>query len=299
MKAIVTGGAGFIGSNLVDELVNRNFKVKVLDNLSTGNLENINKKAEFLNSDIVELNQSDLSNIINGFDFVFHLSALPRITPSFTSPLEHHKANIDATLKLIIASKKANIKKIIYSGSSSVYGNPKKVPTSENDPVDPLNPYALQKYTAEQYGLLLGRHLEMPFISLRYMNPYGKRSFNLNNPYNAYTSVIGIFENCYKSGAVLKITGDGSQRRDFIDIRDVVEANIVTALSDIEFDIFNIGTGKTYSILEVAKMFGKNYEFIEQRKGEASITQADISNIQKKTSWRPNFKLEEYIRNLL
>ena len=299
MKAVVTGGAGFIGSNLVDELVNRNFKVKVLDNLSTGNFENINKKVEFLNCDLVELNQSELCDIVNGFDFVFHLSALPRITPSFTSPIEHHKANIDATLNLIKAAKKAKIKKIIFSGSSAVYGNPKNVPTSENDPIEPLNPYALQKYTAEQFGLLLGRHIEMPFISLRYMNPYGKRSFNLKNPYNAYTSVIGIFENYYKSGLALKITGDGSQRRDFIDIRDVIQANIVLALSNIEFDIFNVGTGKTYSILEVAKMFGNNYEFIEQRKGEATITQADISKIQKMTSWRPKFNLENYIRDLL
>ena len=143
--------------------------------------------------------------------------------------------------------------------------------------------------------MLLGEKFGVGFISLRYMNPYGSRSFNPKNPDNAYSSVIGIFENRFKNGLPLEVTSDGSQRRDFVDVRDVALANIAAAVSDVSFGTFNVGTGKTFSIIEIAQMFGCKINFLPARRGEATITQADISKIKSQIGWSPKFEIETYI----
>lgn len=293
MKAFVTGGAGFIGSHLTDYLVDQGAQVTLLDNLSTGNESNINNSVDFINDDI---NSNNLSKYIKDHDYIFHVAALPRITPSFDERFEHHIANIDGTLNIIEAAYSANIKKVIFSGSSAVYGQPKNTPTDEAAPIAPLNPYALQKYTAEQYGILIGRHISMPFISLRYFNPYGPRSYNPENEYSAYSSVIGIFQYRVINNLKPLITGDGKQLRDFIHVKDLAIANVKAAVSNIEYDIFNIGYGQAYSVLEIAKLLSEEIEFIPAREGEASITLADISKAKTLLNWRPSINVIGYLK---
>jgi UDP-glucose 4-epimerase len=292
MKCIVTGGAGFIGSHLVDYLLEEGAEVKIIDDLSTGNEDNINASAEFICED---LNSIDLKEQFKSYDYVFHLAALPRIQPSFEFPMEHHIANIDVTLKILEAAKETGIKKVVYSGSSSIYGNPEGIPTSENEKVNNLNPYSLQKYTSEQYGLLLGKNWDLPFISLRYFNPYGPRSYNPKNKFSAYSSVIGIFQDDILNKKKLKITGDGSQARDFIYVKDLAVANVKAALSDVKFDCFNVGYGQAHTINEIAEMFNVPYEYIDLRKGEAEITLANIDKIRTLLDWEPSIKVSDYI----
>lgn len=294
MKALVTGGAGFIGSHLSDFLVDQGATVTVLDNLSTGNENNLNKKVDFIRDDI---NSKKIDNYIKNHDYVFHVAALPRITPSFEDRFEHHIANIDGTLNILEASHRQGIKKVIFSGSSAVYGQPLLTPTDESAVIAPLNPYALQKYTAEQYGLLIGRHLSLPFISLRYFNPYGPRSYNPENEYSAYSSVIGIFQHRVINNMNPIITGDGTQLRDFIHVHDLARANVCAALSNIEFDCFNVGYGEAYSVLEIAKILSSEVEFIDAREGEASITLSDISKAKKFLKWHPSINVIEYLKD--
>ena len=294
MKSVVTGGAGFIGSHIVDHLLELGSEVTVVDNLSTGNLANLNKNAHLIEQSIETVN---LKKIFQDQDFIFHTAALPRIQPSFVSPEDHDIANIQNTVKVVRAAKEENVKKIIFSGSSAVYGNPINTPTSENEPVNCLNPYALQKYTAEQYGLLLGRFWSQAFVSLRYFNPYGPRSFNEKNPDNAYSSVIGIFQNQFENNSKLTITGDGSQLRDFIYVGDLAKANIEIAESNIDYGIYNVGFGKAISVLEVAKQISDSYEFIPERSGEAEITLADNNKLKNQTNWIPSLEVSDYIAN--
>jgi UDP-glucose 4-epimerase len=294
MKAFVTGGAGFIGSHLCDYLINQGAEVTVLDNLSTGNENNLNKNVDFIHDDI---NSNRLDNYIENHEYIFHVAALPRITPSFDERFEHHISNIDGTLNIVEAGYRKSIKKIIFSGSSAVYGQPLITPTDEQTPIAPLNPYALQKYTAEQYGLLIGRHLSLPFISLRYFNPYGPRSYNPDNEYSAYSSVIGIFQHRVHKGLKPMITGDGTQLRDFIHVNDLAKANVCAALSDVEFGCFNIGYGNAYSVIEIANLLSSEIEFIDAREGEASITLADISKAKKLLNWQPSVNVINYIKD--
>ncbi|KPJ55325.1 hypothetical protein AMJ47_00420 [Parcubacteria bacterium DG_72] len=293
-KAIVTGGAGFIGSNLVDLLIEKGFQVVVIDNLETGKKENINPQAKFIKEDIV--NFEKIKPLFEGVDYVFHLAALPRIQPSFSDPLYHEKANVIGTINCLLACKGKNIKKFVFSASSACYGNPKELPTTEKAEIDCLCPYALQKYAAEQYCLILGKRYNIPVNSLRYFNVYGPRSFNEKNPFNAYSSVIGIFENQKKKGQKLTITGDGEQSRDFIHVGDVALANLLAAQSDLLYGLYNVGFGKPYTINQIAKMYNTEYIYIPERKGEARITHANIEKIKKELGWKPVISIEDYVR---
>lgn len=285
IKCLVTGGAGFIGFHLVDFLISEGMEVLIIDDLSTGQKENINPKARYIQEDIRNLEK--IEPYFNDVDFVFHLAALPRIQPSFDSPLEHEEVNVIGTINCLLACRGKKIKKFVYSSSSAIYGNPDELPTGENAKINCLNPYALQKYTAEQYCLILGERYGIPTISLRYFNVYGRRSFNPKNPFNAYSSVIGIFENQKKEGKPLTITGDGEQSRDFVHVYDVARANLLTAKSDYKSRVYNIGSGKTYIINQIAKMFNWKYCYIPERKGEARVTWAKIDRAKKELGWWP------------
>lgn len=293
MRCLVTGGAGFIGSHIVDRLVSDGAEVIVIDNLSTGVRENINPKSKFHLLDIFKYDQ--IESLFTGIDFVFHTAALPRIQPSFNDPVLHENVNVIGTINCFKAALKHGVKKFIYSSSSACYGNPKQLPTDENAQISCLSPYALQKYAAEQYCLILGQRFDMPVVALRYFNVYGSRSFNSKNPFNAYTSVIGIFQHQSSRGQALTITGNGGQSRDFVHVYDVLSANLKAALSDVKNEIFNIGTGKAYTINRIAKFFSKECIYIPERKGETIITLADIKKAADILDWKPMITLEQGI----
>ena len=253
-KAVVTGGAGFIGSNLVDKLIEQGVEVTILDDLSTGKKENINPKAKFINCDISIVPQSLLTSYIEGADIVFHTAAKARVQPSIEDPLTFNKANVDGTLNMLYASYKAKISRFVYSASSSAYGNASKFPTPEEHSTDPLSPYGLQKYIGEQYCKVFSKVYGLDTVSLRYFNVYGNRMLLEG----AYCLVLGIFAKQMLKGKPLTINNDGEQRRDFTYVGDVVNANILAAThqEQLSGDVFNIGNGNNFSINEVAKMFG-------------------------------------------
>jgi UDP-glucose 4-epimerase len=295
MKALVTGGLGFIGSNLVDFLITKKWDITVVDNLSTGSLDYKNPKVEYWIKNVDELSFEDIED----FEYVFHLAALPRIQPSFDEPLEHEDANVVITIKLLELLKKSkNLKKLVYSASSACYGTPVNYPTSESEQIQILSPYALQKYSSEQYCLVIGERFNIPVITLRYFNAYGPRSFNPNNTQNAYSSVVGIFNAQKNNKTTLTITGDGSQKRDFVHSKDIANANYLAAISSKTGEFYNVGYGVCYTIVEIAKLFNTDYTFIPQRKGEAMITYANIDKIKKDLGWVPQISIEEGISTL-
>jgi UDP-glucose 4-epimerase len=294
MHALVTGGLGFIGSAVVDLLITEGFEVTVIDNLSTGSQAYANPKASYIRQDLQKISPA----AFHAFDYVFHLAALPRIQPSFDAPLEHEDANVLATIHLLEGLKSSRkLKKLVYSASSACYGTPDRTPTDEAESIKPLSPYALQKYAAEQYCLILGQRWELPVVTLRYFNAYGPRSFNENNRFNAYTSVIGIFHHQRSRGLPLTITGDGSQQRDFVHVHDIAHANLLAATSQVTGEAFNVGFGVCFSILEIARMFDAPYIFIPEREGEALITLADISKIRRMLGWTPAIDIKAGIQS--
>lgn len=283
-KAIVTGGAGFIGSNLVDKLIEQGIEVTILDDLSTGKKENINPKAKFIECDISTASQVDLTFYINGADVVFHTAAKARVQPSIDDPLTFNKANVDGTLNMLYASHTVGIKRFVYSASSSAYGNATRFPTPEEHSTDPLSPYGLQKYIGEQYCKVFSKVYGLDTVSLRYFNVYGERMLLEG----AYCLVLGIFAKQMLEEKPLTINNDGKQRRDFTYVGDIVNANILTATRTEPFngDVFNVGNGENYSVNEVAKMFGgktiKGKNVLEPFQ-----TLADNSKIRLMLDWEP------------
>jgi len=292
--AVVTGGAGFIGSNLVDKLIEQGIKVIVLDDLSTGKKENINPKAEFIECDISTASQVDLTFYINGADVVFHTAAKARVQPSIDDPLTFNKANVDGTLNMLYASHKVGVKRFVYSASSSAYGNATKFPTPEEHSTDPLSPYGLQKYIGEQYCKVFSKVYNLDTVSLRYFNVYGER-MNLEG---AYCLVLGIFAKQMLEGKPLTINNDGEQRRDFTYVGDVVNANILAAtrLEPFNGDVFNIGNGKNYSVNEIADMLGGEKTY-GNKVLEPFQTLADNSKASLLLDWDPKGDLPTWIND--
>ena len=293
MKTLVTGGAGFIGSHLVDRLVKDGYQVTIIDNLSTGFRKNINPQAKFVLVDIKNLNR--IEKYFQEQDYVFHLAAIPRIQPSIKDPLLTNENNIKGTLNVLLASKKAQIKKVIYSASSSCYGT-NKPPLREDMLSDPGSPYALSKYVGEEYCQLFTKLYGLDTIILRYFNVYGSRA----DPDGDYATVIPIFLRQKANREPLTITGNGSKKRDFTYVDDVVEANIkaMRLKRKGNAEIINIGVGKNYTINQLAKMIGGKNIHIPARPGEAKATLADNSKAWQILKWKPKISLEEGIRRL-
>ncbi len=291
MKCLVTGGAGFVGSNLVDELIKRGDDVIIIDNLSTGLKENINKKAEFHELDIRNLAQ--IKPLFSGVDYVFHLAAFARVEPSIKDPVTSNDINLNGTLNILTASRDANVKKVVYSASSSAYGNQETMPLHEGMPTSPMSPYGLQKYMGELYCQLFSELYNLPTVSLRYFNVYGKRMLLVG----AYCLVIGIFANQKLKGQSLTITGDGEQKRDFTSVIDVARANILAAESEKanKGEAINIGRGKNYSVNEVAAMIGGETINIPPRI-EPKETLANNTLARELLGWEPNVNLPEWIK---
>jgi len=292
MKALVTGGAGFIGSNLVDDLIDKNYEVIVIDNLLTGKEGNLNSKAAFYNLDIRDLKA--IKPLFIEVDYVFHLAALARVQPSIEDPILFNDINSNGTLNVLVASREANIKKFVYSSSSSIYGNQEIMPMNEHMLPDPISPYALQKYIGELYCRLFSEIYNLPTVSLRYFNVYGKRQALEG----AYCLVMGIFVNQRLHNRPMTITGDGEQRRDFTSVIDVVKANILAAKSgDVRNgEIINIGNGKNYSVNEVAEMIGGPVVNILPRI-EPRETLANNSLAKKLLDWEPSISLPAWLKN--
>jgi UDP-glucose 4-epimerase len=289
-KALVTGGAGFIGSNLVDRLINDGIEVVILDDLSTGKKENIHSKAKWFN---VSLQNLDSDSYFQGVDVVFHLAALARVQPSIEDPISFDTVNVGGTLKVLHYAYKAGVKRVVYSASSSCYGDTEIFPTPETASTNPLSPYGLQKFIGEQYCKMFSEVYGLDTCSLRYFNIYGEK-MSLDG---AYCLAIGIFAKQMLEGKPLTITNDGNQRRDFTYVQDVVEANILAAeyQDKLNGESFNIGNGDNYSINDVADMLGGEKTYGEKRL-EPFETLADSTKAKNILGWVPKGDLPKWIK---
>lgn len=292
-KVLVTGGAGFIGSHLVDRLIEEGHEVEVLDDLSTGKKENLNPKARFAQKDIRDY-ESILPHF-KGMEAVFHLAAKARIQPSISDPLSYNQTNISGTLNVLWASKNQGVKKVVYSASSSAYGDQNVFPLNEAMPSRPKTPYGLQKFVGELYCRLFSELYSLPTVVLRYFNAYGPRQ-PIGGP---YPTVVGIFLQQSATGKPMTIIGDGEQRRDFTYVSDVVAANLKAWQSQVRGgEVFNVGTGQNYSINEVAELIAGPTTNLPPRPGEARISLADNRKAKKLLGWEPKVSLQEGIGKL-
>jgi UDP-glucose 4-epimerase len=291
-KVLVTGGAGFIGSHLSEALLARGFEVRILDNLVCGGREQTPAGAEFLQGDIADLQMC--RRAVDSVDGVFHCAAMSRVAPSQDAIELCTSSNIVGTQNMLLAAREARVKRFIYSGSSTYYGN-RMPPHRESDPPDLLNFYALTKHVGEQYTLLFDRGCDLPSVVLRYFNVYGPRQPQTG----AYALVLGIFLNRKAEGKVLEIHGGGAQSRDFVHVRDVVAANIAAYESHVRGEVFNVGSGTSLSVKELADMISPNQTVTAARKGDASATLADISRIKAALGWEPMISFEDGLKELL
>jgi|TARA_B110000238_G_C16096225_1_gene426207 UDP-glucose 4-epimerase len=296
MKVIVTGGAGFIGSHLVEKLINQNHKVIVIDNLSTGRLENIKKflpKIKFIKADISKINR--IKKYFKGVDRVFHLAALADIVPSIQNPNEYYDSNVTGTLNVLECSKYHKVKKFLYAASSSCYGIPKNYPTDERQPFNPQYPYALTKMMGEQLILHWSQVYKLKYISLRLFNVYGTRS----RTSGTYGAMFGVFLAQKLFNAPLTIVGNGKQTRDFTYVSDVVDAFVCASNSKVYNQIFNVGSGKTIAVNKIASLLSDKKTYMPKRPGEPDSTFANINKIKKLLSWKPKIDIEKGIKLIL
>lgn len=298
MKAIVTGGAGFIGSHMVDLLVKEGYGVTVIDNLANGRLENIEQhkgKVQFVHADIGDYS-INLDSYFEDVAFVFHYAALADIVPSITNPLKYHQANVDGTMRVLESAKKSkNLKKFVYAASSSCYGIPEVYPTPETSPIKPEYPYAHTKTVGEQYVMHWGQVYNMPVVSMRFFNVYGLR----HRTSGTYGAVFGVFLAQLLNNKPLTIVGDGKQTRDFTYVTDIVEACYLASQSDIRGEIFNVGSDNTYSINYLADLLGGERVYIPKRPAEPDSTYADITKIKTMLGWTPKVSFEDGVKIML
>jgi UDP-glucose 4-epimerase len=300
-RVLITGVAGFIGSNLLDYLIEKtNWKIIGYDNFSTGNKKNVQSH---LNNTRFELREDTIKNIngLKEYDCVFHLAALPRIQPSFEFVVEHVSENLLNSMHLIeLMIRDSYFPKFVFSSSSAIYGTPSIIPTPETEKTDCLSPYAFQKYEVEKYLELLSTRYPLDYVNLRYFNPYGPRSYNPENKFSPYSSVVGIFLYRHSKGEAPLVTGDGLQKRDFIHVYDLAKANYLAAIHPEKLNTaFNIGNGSTMSVLDLAKEISPDYKFIPKREGESGITFADITKAKTILNWFPEHDLKNYIKSNL
>lgn len=299
MKVLVTGGAGFIGSHLVDRLLADAHEVAVLDNFSTGRQENLmhhhnEKRLRLIEVDVQ--NRAAIHKYFNDVDWVFHLAALADIVPSIENPEAYFRSNVDGTLAVLEAVRNSpGIKKFLYAASCSCYGIPRQYPTPETAPIKPQYPYALTKYLGEQMVLHWGRLYKIPVVSLRLFNVYGPRS----RTSGTYGAVLGVFLAQKLAGRPFTVVGNGEQTRDFTYVTDVVDAFICAAESEHINEIFNVGSGATCSINQLVKQLGGEVEYIPRRPGEPDCTFADITRITELLGWRPRVSFAEGVAKVL
>jgi UDP-glucose 4-epimerase len=295
--ALVTGGAGFIGSHIVDLLLSQGVEVRVLDNLTGGRLENLehhknNSALSFFNLDIttVAIDHS----IFQGVSWIFHMAGIGDIVPSMEKPLDYFHTNTFGTARIAEAARKARVNKIVYAASSSCYGIA-SVPTDEQAPIDPQYPYALTKYIGEQTLLHWHQVYGLPVNSIRIFNAYGTRS----RTSGAYGAVFGVFLRQKLADKPLTVVGDGMQSRDFIYVTDVAKAFVLAAQTNKVGEIYNIGFGNPRTINDLTQMLSANIVRIPERPGEPKCTWADITKISRDLGWEPEISLEVGVKMLL
>jgi UDP-glucose 4-epimerase len=292
-KVVVTGGAGFIGSHLVDALLEAGKEVAVIDDLSGGKRERVNPEATL---HVVDIRDYDaIAPIIAGARKVFHLAALPRVQFSIEHPVETHEVNVNGTLNVLLAAKEAGVKRVVYSASSSAYGDQATLPLREDMLPAPLSPYGLHKFIGEHYARVFSEVYGLETVSLRYFNVYGARL----DPDGAYALVIGKFLKQRAEGGPMTITGDGTQTRDFTHVRDVVRANILASERDTvgHGEMMNIGAGRNASINELAALIGGPVTYIPVRL-EPKNTLADNTKARELLGWIPEVALADGIAEL-
>lgn len=292
-KIIITGGAGFIGSYIVDALVGDGYEVHIVDNLYSGKKENVNTKAILHIVDIRE--KEKLIPIFKDAKYVFHEAALPQVQYSIENPIETNEINVEGTLNVLEASRINKVKRVIFASSSAVYGNQDTLPITEDMQANPLSPYGAQKYISEVYMKLYAQIYGVETVSLRYFNVYGPRQ----SASGAYASVIPKFVEFRQKNEPLLITGDGEQTRDFVNVRDIVSVNILAMKGDKvgKGEVLNIGGSNQYSINHIAKLVGGEISYIPPRI-EPRKTQASIAKVKELLNWEPCVILEEGIKEL-
>ncbi len=296
MRALVTGGAGFIGSHLCDLLIARGFEVLVLDNLCSGTRLNLidSPLVQFVQADVRQPEQ--INQLFEGIDSVFHLAGLVNVPLSLKAPCPYFETNFVGTFNVLEACRKAGVKRFLYAASCSCYGSEDPLPTTESDPIELDSPYAVTKYFAEQLVLNWTRLYGLPALCLRLFNVFGPRA----SLHGGYGGVIGVLIDEKRRNEPLTIVGDGKQTRDFVYVTDVAEAFYRAALSPLSGESFNVGTGRAHSIEEIVQLLhASRIEYLPSRPGEAKNSCADIRKIKDMLGWAPKVSLEEGIRALL
>ena len=297
-KVVLTGGAGFIGSHLAEQLLNDDHQVTVLDNYSTGRQENLGHLQGF---DTLEVQECDISSFdsielyFNDVDWVFHLAALADIVPSIERPDDYYSTNVTGTFNVLQASKKYGVKRLVYAASSSCYGIPKNYPTMESAEIRPQYPYALTKYMGEELVMHWCQVYDLPAVSLRFFNVFGPRS----RTSGTYGAVFGVFLAQKLAGKPFTVVGNGTQTRDFTFVTDVADAMIKAAESDIAGEAINIGSDNTYSVNLLVELLGGDVLHIPKRPGEPDCTWADITKAIKLLDWQPKVGFEEGVKIML
>ena len=292
MRSLVTGGAGFIGSHIVDYLLEQGHDVVVVDNESANNEKFYwNTKATNVIADIT--NYKHMKNLFTNVDYVFHLAAESRLQPAIENPIEAVTKNCVGTTIVLQCARDAGVKRLVYSSTSSGYGN-NPFPNVETQPDDCLNPYSASKIAAEKFCKMYYDLYGLQTVSLRYFNVFGERSPTSGQ----YSPVIGIFQKQKKLNESLTIVGDGSQRRDFIYVKDIAKANYLAATNNLDGyfgEVFNVGSGKNYSVQDIANAISEDQTYIPKRSGEMDTTFADITKIGKILGWTPEVDVIDWI----
>lgn len=295
-KYLVTGGAGFIGTNIVKQLLSDGHEVVVLDNYAAGKkTERIQPGAEYVEGDI--RNEADLDKACAGVDGIFHLAALPRVSYSVENPELTHDVNVNGTLKVLLAAKKHKIKRLVFSSSSSTYGAVENKLTAEDNVIKkPVSPYALHKLIGEHYCRIFSELYGLETVSVIYFNVYGPYF----DPDGAYALVVGRFLKQIKNGEPMTVCGDGEYYRDYTHVSDVVRANILAMNSDKvgKGETFNIGCGTPHTVNELVKMMGGPHIFVPARLGDQKFSGADNTKARKILGWEPTITLEDGIKQL-
>jgi UDP-glucose 4-epimerase len=299
---LVTGGAGFIGSHLTEELVRRGHRVRVVDSLVTGKRRNLDhvRGVEFVHGDLADLDVARAA--VNGMEFVLHQAAIPSVPRSVTDPLTSNQANITASLNILVAARDAGVKRLVYAGSSSVYGDTPTLPKREDMPPNPLSPYALQKLVGEEYCRLFTRLYGFETVTTRYFNVFGPRQ----DPGSPYSGVISLFSSALLEGRRPIIYGDGEQTRDFTYVANVVNGVLAAAEApNVAGEVMNVATGGRISLNELLRVMnricGTSLEAVHQapRAGDVRDSQADISKARALVSYMPIVSFEEGLRRTL
>jgi UDP-glucose 4-epimerase len=301
MRYLITGGAGFIGSNTVDELARRGHNVMVLDDLSSGKIENLDGvkgKVELLRFSITDLDK--LHDACRGVDYVIHLAARTSVPRSVKDPVETNRVNIDGTLNVLVAARDANVRRVVFAGSSSVYGETPTLPKSEKMPPTPISPYGVSKMVGEAYGKVFQRTYGLEFVSLRYFNVFGPRQ----DPGSPYSGVLSLFNAAMLAGTDATVYGDGEQSRDFTYVANVVQANLLACEATQASGLsINIGTGNRYTLNQTLALLEKvsgrkaTAKYAPPRSGDIRDSQADITLAREVLGYNPRVGFEEGLKH--